>query len=938
MRRRQRRVAATAAPRPARSSRAGSARRSVAVRAPEMLLRRRHRRSRPRRATTATRPPATAARAPARSSPTTPARDAGPARVTSTIVCGDGIVEGNEACDDGDTTGANGCSADCTQVDVGLHLPGRPAARARWCRSRCAATRTSIPASSATTATPPTATAARRPASSSPATPARRPACKCTLIAFCGDGRSTSTSARPATTATRSRGDGCSSLCQIEPELRLPRRPASRASRRSCAATARSAAARPATTATPTADDGCSATCQVEAGWSCPTRGQRRASPRVRRRHHRRQRAVRPRRAMNGTERRLLGDVHASRPGWTCDAATSATRPRAATASSRAPSSATTATCIPYDGCSPTCTIEPKCAGGTCTAVCGDGLKFPERGVRRRQHHRRRRLLARRATIEPGFTCTATNQAPPATLVIPILYRDMLYNGTTVPGPATPTSRTSTAASQTGLVQVDARRRQRAGVGNEHRRNRVADRRDQLLLVVSRDRLQRRRLDEPVRQARLPRRRRQPDDADARPSIVDQRLPVQQPDVLPARRPGLERAGRRRRPTTTAATSATTTSRSRASCTIRSPTRRARRRRSTSPATTTSGCSSTATSPSTSAASTARPAAASRSTPAHATTLGLVDGGMYSIDMFQAERHTTRVDLQADAVGLRRTPSSTCAPICGDGIVEGNEVCDDGIERRQLRRLHAGLHGARAVLRRRDRHHRRPRPCDDGIEPRHLRRHAAAVRPGLRVRAVLRRRRRPATASSATTAPTNGAGYGHCTTACTLGPRCGDGIKNGPEQCDDGINNGASNDPCSANCTLKCGNGVVDPGEQCDDGTANNTGGYGKCNPTCTLGAPLRRRHQERHRAVRQRHQQRHATARATPTARSRRTAAMASPNGTEQCDNGAPNSATAYGAGQVHDGVHDRALLRRRHRRARVSASSARAARAAISCHFVIQ
>ncbi len=33
---------------------------------------------------------------------------------------------------------------------------------------------------------------------------------------------------------------------------------------------------------------------------------------------------------------------------------------------------------IPYDGCSPTCTIEPKCAGGTCTAVCGDGLKFPQ--------------------------------------------------------------------------------------------------------------------------------------------------------------------------------------------------------------------------------------------------------------------------------------------------------------------------------------------------------------------------------------------------------------------------------------------------------------------------------------------------------------------------------------------------------------------------------
>jgi cysteine-rich repeat protein len=49
--------------------------------------------------------------------------------------------------------------------------------------------------------------------------------------------------------------------------------------------------------------------------------------------------------------------------------------------------------------------------------------------------------------------------------------------------------------------------------------------------------------------------------------------------------------------------------------------------------------------------------------------------------------------------------------------------------------------------------------------------------------------------------------------------------------------NGASSDPCRADCTLRCGDGVADPGEQCDDGVANNTGGYGTCNPTCTIGA-----------------------------------------------------------------------------------------------------
>jgi hypothetical protein len=34
----------------------------------------------------------------------------------------------------------------------------------------------------------------------------------------------------------------------------------------------------------------------------------------------------------------------------------------------------------------------------------------------------------------------------------------------------------------------------------------------------------------------------------------------------------------------------------------------------------------------------------------------------------------------------------------------------------------------------------------------------------------------------------------------------------------------------------KCGNGSIDPPEECDDGATQNTGGYGKCNPNCTLG------------------------------------------------------------------------------------------------------
>src|SRR5262249_31723148 len=92
---------------------------------------------------------------------------------------------------------------------------------------------------------------------------------------------------------------------------------------------------------------------------------------------------------------------------------------------------------IPYDGCSPTCTVEPKCAGGMCTATCGDGLKFPQEACDD-GNNIAGDGCSPTCTIEPGWQCTAVDQPPPPTLDIPILYRDMLYNGTTVPGQGHP--------------------------------------------------------------------------------------------------------------------------------------------------------------------------------------------------------------------------------------------------------------------------------------------------------------------------------------------------------------------------------------------------------------------------------------------------------------------------------------------------------------------
>jgi cysteine-rich repeat protein len=71
-------------------------------------------------------------------------------------------------------------------------------------------------------------------------------------------------------------------------------------------------------------------------------------------------------------------------------------------------------------------------------------------------------------------------------------------------------------------------------------------------------------------------------------------------------------------------------------------------------------------------------------------------------------------------------------------------------------------------------------------------------------------------------------GYGGCTTRCTFGPYCGDGLVNGGwEQCDLGSRNGLDlgKDGCTVGCMKPhyCGDGIVDTsmGEECDLGDLN---------------------------------------------------------------------------------------------------------------------
>ena len=53
----------------------------------------------------------------------------------STVVCGDGIMSGKEVCDDHNTLDDDGCSADCKTIEPGWSCPAAGAFRPRWWRS-----------------------------------------------------------------------------------------------------------------------------------------------------------------------------------------------------------------------------------------------------------------------------------------------------------------------------------------------------------------------------------------------------------------------------------------------------------------------------------------------------------------------------------------------------------------------------------------------------------------------------------------------------------------------------------------------------------------------------------------------------------------------------------------------------------------------------------
>ncbi len=222
---------------------------------------------------------------------------------------------------------------------------------------------------------------------------------------------------------------------------------------------------------------------------------------------------------------------------------------------------------------------------------------------------------------------------------------------------------------------------------------------------------------------------------------------------------------------------------------------------------------------------------------------GLTVGQIYEVVLFQAERWRTESNYWltlSDFVAGK----SECNPNCGDGVVTADEACDLGVNAEGVS-LNDGAYGGcnpdcSLAPFCGDGNIDPQEQCDDGTNATPYDSTGASCAPDCTLSnycgdGVIDTDYGELCDAGPANSP-EAYGPGTCTTTCEPGPFCGDGYQNGTEECDDGANNGTLLSTCNLSCQIQCGDGVLDPGEECDLGEALNTGEYNGCTSDCKLG------------------------------------------------------------------------------------------------------
>jgi len=179
---------------------------------------------------------------------------------------------------------------------------------------------------------------------------------------------------------------------------------------------------------------------------------------------------------------------------------------------------------------------------------------------------------------------------------------------------------------------------------------------------------------------------------------------------------------------------------------------------------------------------------------------------IYEMALFHAERHYDASNFNLTLTGFSPA-TSVCQPRCGDGVVAGNETCDDGKNTGGYGSCTSdcqlGPHCGDGLVQ-----SDQGEECDDGLN-------ATAYStggqlgcgPGCLRSAFCGDGQVDSAAGELCDDGTNTGGYGTCAPGCQPGPRCGDGVLQADqgEECDDGPIRVAA-----SRCTQDCKAAVPD--------------------------------------------------------------------------------------------------------------------------------